>query len=207
MVAGSFRSRKIRDTPSCPMQPHFNMDNIRDQQSRTNEIDRGHYKIGNLPRVNGNEHRSDMGDYHQLPHIDRFNTPNINGNGNGILPTRDIPRERAKPRVFDGNENFDDYLSQFEIVADLNYWDYRTKCRQLAGHLAKNACGMLEKLGPAQRRDYDTLVAAVKRRFGAMERSEMFRAKLKTRVKGNHESISELAQAIKKLTRQAYPGA
>lgn len=26
-------------------------------------------------------------------------------------------------------------------------------------------------------------------------------------VKENHESISELAQAIKKLTRQAYPGA
>lgn len=173
------RAREIRDTPSYPIQSHLNMDNIRDQQSR---IDRGHYNIN----------RSNMGDYQQLPHIDRFSTFNMNWNGNGIMPTRDIPKERAKPRVFDGNEDFDDYLSQFEIVADLNNWDYRTKSIQLAGHLAKDACGMLGELSPAQRRDYDTLVAALKRRFGAIERSEMFRAKLKTRVRGNHESISEL---------------
>lgn len=35
----------------------------------------------------------------------------------------------------------------------------------------------------------------------------MFRAKLKRRVKGNNENIAELAQTIKKLTRQEYPGA
>jgi hypothetical protein len=98
-------------------------------------------------------------------------------------------------------------ISQFEIVADLNNWDYRTKSLQLAGHLAKDACGLLGELSPDQRRDYDTLVNALKIRFGSTERSEMFRAKLKTWVKGRDESISELAQAIKKLTRQAYPSA
>ena len=35
----------------------------------------------------------------------------------------------------------------------------------------------------------------------------MFRSKLQTRVKGRDESISELAQSVKKLTRQAYPSA
>lgn len=113
------RAREIRDTPSYPIQSHLNMYNIRDQQSR---IDKGHYNISYLQRVNGNEHRSDMGDYHQLPHIDRFSTPNINGNGNGIMPTRGIRRERAKPRVFNGNKDVYDYLSKCEIVADLtNY--------------------------------------------------------------------------------------
>lgn len=82
-------------------------------------------------------------------------------------------------------------ISQFEIVSDLNNWDYRTKSLQLAGHLAKDACSLFEELSPDQRRDYDTLVDALKRRFGATERSEMFRAKLKTRVKGKNESISE----------------
>lgn len=37
------------------------------------------------------------------------------------------------------------------------------------------------------------------------ERSEMFRAKLKNRVMGTKESLSELSQSIKKLVRQAYP--
>lgn len=80
-----------------------------------------------------------MGDYHQLHHIDIFSTPNINGNGNRIMHTRGIPRERAKPRIFDGNEDFDDCLSLFEIVTDLNNWDYRAKSQQLA----KDACRML----------------------------------------------------------------
>lgn len=62
-----------------------------------------------------------MGDNNQLPHINRFSTPNINGNGHGIMPIRNFPRERAKPRVF-GKVDFDDYLSQFEIVADLINW-------------------------------------------------------------------------------------
>ena len=35
----------------------------------------------------------------------------------------------------------------------------------------------------------------------------MFRAQLKSRVKGKTESISELSQAIKKLSRQSYPNA
>ena len=43
--------------------------------------------------------------------------------------------------------------------------------------------------------------------LGSIERSELFKAKLKTKVKGKHETLSELAQAIKKLTRQAYPRA
>jgi hypothetical protein len=43
------------------------------------------------------------------------------------------------------------------------------------------------------------------RRFGSLGRAELFRAQLKNRIKGNHESISELAQSIKKLTRLAYP--
>lgn len=109
------RAREIRDTPSYPIQSRLNMYNIRDQQSR---IDKDHYNISYLQRVNGNEHRSDMGDYHQLPHIDRFSTPNINGNG--IMPTRGIRRENVKPRVFNGNKDFYDYLSKFEIGADLN---------------------------------------------------------------------------------------
>lgn len=109
------RAREIRDTPSYPIQSRLNMYNIRDQQSR---IDNDHYNISYLQRVNGNEHRSDMGDYHQLPHIDRFSTPNIIGNG--IMPTRGIRRENVKPRVFNGNKDFYDYLSKFEIGADLN---------------------------------------------------------------------------------------
>lgn len=37
------------------------------------------------------------------------------------------------------------------------------------------------------------------------DRAEIFRAKLQTCIRGRDETIPELAQAIRKLTRQAYP--
>ena len=39
-----------------------------------------------------------------------------------------------------------------------------------------------------------------------MNRSEIFRTQLKSRVRNKGESIPQLAQAVKKLVRQAYPG-
>ena len=39
-----------------------------------------------------------------------------------------------------------------------------------------------------------------------MNRSELYRTQLKSRTRNRGETIPELAQAIKKLVRQAYPG-
>jgi len=39
-----------------------------------------------------------------------------------------------------------------------------------------------------------------------VNRAEVFRAELQTRVRMRNETIPELAQAIKKMTRRAYPG-
>lgn len=98
----NLRAREIRDTPSYPIQSRLNMDNLRDQQSRTNGINKGHYIISNLQRVNGNEYRSDMGDCHQLPQTDRYSIPNINGNGNGIISTRVIHGKELSPEYLMG---------------------------------------------------------------------------------------------------------
>jgi hypothetical protein len=46
---------------------------------------------------------------------------------------------------------------------------------------------------------------ALKSRFGSTHRSEVFRAELQTRVHFKNETLPELAQAIRKLTRSAFP--
>ena len=56
------------------------------------------------------------------------------------------------------------------------------------------------------RHNFDTLVEALKSRYGSANRSEVFRAELQTRVRMKNESLPELAQAIKQLTRRAYSG-
>ena len=113
----------------------------------------------------------------------------------------------AKPRAFDGNDEFGEYLSHFEIISELNNWDYHTKSLQLASTLAGSAVGILGELTSTDRRDFNTLVKALDTRFGSAERSELYRARLKATKKGKDETLSQLAQSVKKFTRHAYPNA
>ena len=67
-----------------------------------------------------------------------------------------------------------------------------------------DARSLLSELDHDGRRDYNTLIG--KLRFGSVNRSEIYRTQLKSRTRNKCESIPELAQALKKLVRQAYPG-
>ena len=53
---------------------------------------------------------------------------------------------------------------------------------------------------------YEDLVEALKSRYGSVNRPVVFRAESQTRVRMRNETIPELAQAIEKMTRRAYPG-
>ena len=76
----------------------------------------------------------------------------------------------------------------------------------LANCLTGEARSLLSELDPDGRRDYSTLVEKLTNRFGSVNRSEIFRTRLISRVRNKGESIPQLAQAVKKLVRQAYPG-
>ena len=76
----------------------------------------------------------------------------------------------------------------------------------MASSLTGDACSLFIELDYEGKRDYNTLVEKLAGRFGSDERSEIFRTQLKSRAKNKGETIPELAQAIKKLVRQAYPG-
>ena len=49
------------------------------------------------------------------------------------------------------------------------------------------------------------MVEKLQTRYGSENKSEVFRTQLKTRTRSKTESISELAHAVKKMTRRAYP--
>ena len=113
---------------------------------------------------------------------------------------------RMKTQNFCGTTDFDGFLSQFEITCEISNWQYKEKSLYLANCLTGDARSVLSELDHDGRRDYNTLVVKLANRFGSVNRSEIFRAQLKSRVKNKGESIPELAQAVKKLVRQAYPG-
>ena len=66
---------------------------------------------------------------------------------------------------------------------------------------------MLGDLDKTQRKSYTDLVAALDSQFGTSNRTEMLRVSLCSRTCKPEETLPELAQAIRRLTRQAYPDA
>lgn len=136
------------------------------------------------------------------PYHDR-NENNIHGD---VLP-RNNGTHKMKPQNFSGNEDLEDYLTQFDLISDLNNWDHKTKSLYLASSLTGEARGLLNELSPADRKDYAKIVNILTIRFGSENKAEVFRSELQTRTKRRDESLPELAQSIKKLTRKAYPSA
>ncbi|MES9879321.1 MAG: hypothetical protein ABW185_00370 [Sedimenticola sp.] len=113
---------------------------------------------------------------------------------------------KLKPQTFTGtNDDFEDFLTQFEITTEINGWNYKSKSLYLANSLTGAARALLNELNAEQRRDYNCLVNKLTERYGPENRAEVFRSQLKSRVKVKGETTAELAQAIRKLTRQAYP--
>ena len=113
---------------------------------------------------------------------------------------------KMRPQNYDGSSDFEEFLCQFEITCEINAWKYKEKSLYLANCLTGEARSLLNELDSDGRRDYDTLIERLKNRFGSVNRSEIYRTQLKSRTRNKGETIQELAQAIKKLVRQAYPG-
>jgi hypothetical protein len=120
------------------------------------------------------------------------------GEGTGI---------KMKPSPYDGLTPYEDYRVQFQMLAELNGWTESCKALYLAGCLNKSARSVLNDLTPADRYDYEKLDKALRERYGTEDQAELFKAKLRSRVKLKEESLQELAHDIRRLVRLAYPGA
>lgn len=114
---------------------------------------------------------------------------------------------KLKPQTYDGSDELDEYLAQFNIISELNRWDYHTKSLFLASSIVGPARSLLCELDSEKRRDFDSIVSALQNRYVSVHKAEIFRSRLQSRVLGRNETITELAQSVKKLTRKAYPSA
>jgi hypothetical protein len=155
---------------------------VSDELSQTQEIDnklKSNTLLGQTQfntNTNSTEHVNHNSidlDRHLVP---RDSTPVVNCRNN-----RNIS---MKPQLYDGDDDLNEYLAKFEMLADINNWDYITKSLYLADSLKGGARTLLNELDRDHRRDYDSLVMVLHNRYGSAERSELYRAKLQTRIRG-----------------------
>jgi hypothetical protein len=114
---------------------------------------------------------------------------------------------RMKPSLYDGQTPYEDYQVQFHMLTELNGWSNDVKALYLAGCLNGSARSVLNDMDPQDRYNYGKLDEALRERFGTDDQSELFKAKLRNRVKNKEETLQELAHDIRRLVRLAYPKA
>lgn len=135
--------------------------------------------------------------------------PRPQGAHHGIIEdqVRSQEKPKVRPATFNGSTAWEDYLAQFELVADINKWSDSMKATYLAVSLTGSAQAVLGDLERSSRTNYAELTSALAARFGTENQQEVFRASLKSRYRQRGETLPELAQAVRRLTRQAYPEA
>ncbi|KAK3731179.1 hypothetical protein QZH41_006962 [Actinostola sp. cb2023] len=75
-------------------------------------------------------------------------------------------RPKVRPTTYNGSSSWEDYAAQFQLVAEINNWDYVTKASYLAISLSGPALSVLGDLSYDQRRDFKDITSALATRFG-----------------------------------------
>ena len=111
--------------------------------------------------------------------------------------THENTHTKVKPQLYDGLTDIDDYLTQFNIVTEINQWKLiQTKALHLASSLTGSARSLLSEFDSEHSRNFSELVTALQSRFGTVNKVEIYRAQLTNRVRQRGETVPELAQNI-----------
>ena len=125
-------------------------------------------------------------------------------------PDADTPsKERTaimRPATYDGSGSWSDYKAHFDACSELNRWTEKEKGLYLAVSLRGQAQGVFGNLSK-HCNDYTELVIALQERFQPPNQTELYRVQLRERKQRASETLSELAQDIRRLTNLAYPTA
>ena len=114
---------------------------------------------------------------------------------------------RMSPEPYDGTGDWEEYQAYFEQLAFMHGWDKATMAMVLGVSLRGAARSVLTGFTLGQRRDYGSLIRALKQNFSPAQKVHTYLAELKCRKRKPHETLSSLGRDIARLVRLAYPQA
>lgn len=122
-----------------------------------------------------------------------------------ITIDKNATKFNIKPATFDGSHSWIDYKSHFDACAAINNWSDRENGLYLAVSLRGAAHEVLGNVSSETGQQYDLLVEALEERFAPPNQTVLYRAQLKETRQRASETLTELGQAIRRLTCLAYP--
>ena len=117
-------------------------------------------------------------------------------------------RQVVLPDTFSGrsHDDFQIWVAQFNVAAQVNQWSNRTKLQMLSLRLKGPALRAFHAIPEAERNTCERALEALQNRFSPVERQSVHRAALRARRRKPDEDLSELADDILLLVGRAYPG-
>lgn len=116
------------------------------------------------------------------------------------------PKGFRRPERFNGKQPWNEYKTHFEMCAGVNRWNMQEKAMHLAASLDGPALQLLSNLSNEDRQNYYKLTLALKNRFENPYLQSLYRAQLANRKKQSGESVLQMGEDMKRLSRLAYPG-
>ena len=117
---------------------------------------------------------------------------------------RPIAKIVVKPEKYEGKGDWSEYISHFNDCAALGNWDDRTKCLILAANLHGAARKYYTGLSADEKKHYERLTSALRRRFGGEHRQDSWLYKLEMRKRKTGESAADLGDDIWLMAQRAY---
>ena len=110
------------------------------------------------------------------------------------------------PEHYDGSEDFDIYIEQFECIADLGRWTEKERALALAAYLKGQARRFYISLSEKVKSSYQLLAYQLRQRFSSSSRPSFYwTAKFENRFRLPGEKIADFSDELLLLVRRAYP--
>ena len=117
-----------------------------------------------------------------------------------------LPRRPHKePMRYNGKADWNDYLGHFIAVAEWNQWSKHECGLQLACCLVDDAREVLGSLPYDRQADFDSLRAALERRFSPPGRESRYSLELMNRTIRPGEDMAAYGHELRRLASRAYP--
>ena len=110
-----------------------------------------------------------------------------------------------KPEPYNGKEDWEEYISHFQLCAKLGRWTELDKMLALAASLRGPARTFYISLTAEEKGSYRKLVEQLGKRFGSTRQQNRWLSRLESRRRGQDEGIASLGDDLRQMSQRAYP--
>ena len=112
---------------------------------------------------------------------------------------------RLKPEPYNGTEDWEEYLSHFQLCSELGRWTEHDRMLALAASLRGPARTFYISLSEEEKVSYRSLVEQLGKRFGSTRQQNRWLSRLESRRRKTDETIASLGDDLRQMAQRAYP--